>query len=83
MPALASTTSVPAFCTRVLSASMRSSGRSYLGTALEKRGTMVEPEWPPTTGTSTPSISNPTSRARNVLARTTSSVDTPNSFRGS
>lgn len=44
----------------------------------EKRGRMVLPAWPPTTGTSTWLGCEPTAWARKVLARTMSRVVTPN-----
>ena len=58
-PALASTTSVPAFWMRTVSASSSSAGNSTLGVAWERRGRMVIPAWPPMTGTLTSASSSP------------------------
>lgn len=49
----------------------------------ERRGTIVTPLWPPTTGTATDfeRLRSPRISATNVEARTTSRVVTPNSLR--
>ena len=44
---------------------------------------MVTPAWPPTTGTETASGAAPMAPATKVLARSTSSLVTPSSLRGS
>mmetsp|Transcript_6500 Transcript_6500/g.24528 ORF Transcript_6500/g.24528 Transcript_6500/m.24528 type:complete len:229 (-) Transcript_6500:341-1027(-) len=82
-PALASTTSVPAFWILTVSFSSSSAVNSEAGYAWDRRGRMVIPAWPPTTGTSTSFTSKPFACATNVFALTTSRVDTPKSFLGS
>ena len=44
---------------------------------------MVTPAWPPTTGTARRSGRTPAASATNALARSTSSLVTPSSLRGS
>lgn len=44
---------------------------------------MVTPAWPPTTGTARRSGRRPAASATNALARSTSSLVTPSSLRGS
>ena len=58
-PALASTTSVPAFWMRSVMAAASASENETLGVACERSGRMVVPAWPPTTGTSTSATSRP------------------------
>mmetsp|Transcript_9001 Transcript_9001/g.26978 ORF Transcript_9001/g.26978 Transcript_9001/m.26978 type:complete len:228 (+) Transcript_9001:539-1222(+) len=79
-PALASTTSVPASWMRLVSASVSAASKLTFGVAWESSGRMVVPAWPPMTGTFTVATSKPLASATKVLARTTSRVDTPNSF---
>ena len=83
LPALAVTTSVPASWIRAVRAATVAGGRPTLGLAWEINGRIVTPAWPPTTGKSTAPASTPAASATNALARTTSSVVTPNSLRGS
>ena len=58
-PALASTTSVPAFWMRSVMAAASASENDTLGVACESSGRIVVPAWPPTTGTSTSATSRP------------------------
>ena len=58
-PALASTTSVPAFWMRSVMAAASASENDTLGVACERSGRIVVPAWPPTTGTSTSATSRP------------------------
>lgn len=58
-PALASTTSVPAFWIRSVMAAASASEKETFGVACESKGRMVVPAWPPTTGTSTSATSRP------------------------
>lgn len=50
---------------------------SAIGLACDKRGTMVNSEFPPTTGTTTHSGSKPNTSATKVFALTTFNVVTP------
>ena len=61
----------------------RRRGQSEAFLACERRGRMVMPACPPTTGTETLSGCTPLSSATNALALTTSSFVTPSSLRGS
>ena len=58
-PALASTTSVPAFWMRSVIAAASASEKETFGVACDSRGRIVVPAWPPTTGTSTSATSRP------------------------
>mmetsp|Transcript_5516 Transcript_5516/g.6408 ORF Transcript_5516/g.6408 Transcript_5516/m.6408 type:complete len:200 (-) Transcript_5516:186-785(-) len=80
-PALASTTSVPAFWIRLVSFSTCSSLSDDF--SCESRGNIVTPLWPPTTGTFTSAGDTFKASATNVFDLTISKVETPNSRLGS
>merc|ERR1719509_260951 len=82
VPALALTTSVPASWILWVRLRRVSLSRERAGEHWERRGRMVAPAWPPTTGQVTRAGSSPWRAPTNSLLLATSSVVTPNSFLG-
>mmetsp|Transcript_19144 Transcript_19144/g.49101 ORF Transcript_19144/g.49101 Transcript_19144/m.49101 type:complete len:205 (+) Transcript_19144:418-1032(+) len=77
LPFLALTTSVPASCTRLSSASILSAGMLLAALSWENKGRIVAPACPPMTGTSMVFRGAPVISWTNLLARTPSKVVTP------